>query len=64
MQCWRSEGSVASHTTEEQQRNAPVSASKNGTLAVSASLSRKLDGSRGWAFVGRQFRLRQVLKKP
>ena len=35
----RSEGSVAGHTTEEQQRTAPVSASRNGILAVSVSLS-------------------------
>ncbi len=35
----RSECRVAGHTSEEQQRNAPVSASKNGTLVVSASLS-------------------------
>jgi hypothetical protein len=35
----RSEDSVAGHTTEEQQRNAPASAFKNGILAVSVSLS-------------------------
>ncbi len=34
----RSERSVAGHTSEEQHRNAPVSAVKNGILAVSASL--------------------------
>ena len=33
-----SECSVASHTSEEKRRNAPVSASRNGILAVSASL--------------------------
>ena len=36
----RSERSVASHISEEQRRNAPVSAAKNGILAFSASLSR------------------------
>ena len=35
----RSERRVASHTSEEQRRNAPGSAAKNGILAVSASLS-------------------------
>ncbi len=35
----RSERSVASHTSEEQRRNAPGSAAKNGILAFSASLS-------------------------
>ncbi len=35
----RSECRVAGHTNEEQRRNAPASASKNGILAVSASLS-------------------------
>ena len=34
----RSERSVASHTSEEQRRNAPGSAAKNGILAFSASL--------------------------
>ena len=34
----RSECGVASHTSEEQRRNAPVSAVENGILAVSASL--------------------------
>ena len=35
----RDERRVASHTSEEQRRNAPASAARNGTLAVSASLS-------------------------
>ena len=35
----RSERRVASHTSEEQRRNAPGSAAKNGILAFSASLS-------------------------
>ena len=35
----RSERRVASHTSEEQRRNAPGSAAKNGILAISASLS-------------------------
>ena len=35
----RSERSMAGHTSEEQQRNTPVSAFINGTLAVSASLT-------------------------
>ena len=35
----RSERRVASHTSEEQRRNAPVSAAKNGILAFSASLT-------------------------
>ena len=34
----RSERRVASHTSEEQRRNAPGSAAKNGILAFSASL--------------------------
>ena len=34
----RSERRVASHTSEEQRRNAPGSAAKNGVLAFSASL--------------------------
>ena len=36
----RSERRVASHTSEEQRRNAPGGAAKNGILAFSASLSR------------------------
>ena len=35
----RSERRVASHTSEEQRRNAPARAAKNGILAFSASLS-------------------------
>ena len=35
----RSERRVASHTSEEQRRNTPGSAAKNGILAFSASLS-------------------------
>ena len=35
----RSERRVASHTSEEQRRNAPARAAKNGVLAFSASLS-------------------------
>ena len=35
----RSERRVASHISEEQRRNAPGSAAKNGILAFSASLS-------------------------
>ena len=35
----RFERSVASHTSEEQRRNAPGSAAKNGILAFSASLT-------------------------
>ena len=35
----RSERRVASHTSEEQRRNAPGSAAKNGILAFSVSLS-------------------------
>ena len=35
----RSERRVASHTSEEQRRNAPGSAAKNGILAFSASLT-------------------------
>ena len=35
----RSERRVASHTSEEQRRNAPGSAAKNGILVFSASLS-------------------------
>ena len=35
----RSERGVAGHTSEEQRRNAPISAVENGILAVSASLS-------------------------
>ena len=35
----RFERRVASHTSEEQRRNAPGSAAKNGILAFSASLS-------------------------
>ena len=35
----RSERRVASHTSEEQRRNAPASTAKNGILAFSASLS-------------------------
>ena len=35
----RSERRVASHTSEEQRRNAPGSAAKNGILAFSSSLS-------------------------
>ena len=38
----RSERRVASHTSEEQRRNAPARAAKNGILAFSASLSRQL----------------------
>ena len=38
----RSERRVASHTSEEQRRNAPGSAAKNGILAFSASLSGRL----------------------
>ena len=34
----RSERRVASHTSEEQRRNAPARAAKNGILAFSASL--------------------------
>ena len=34
----RSERRAASHTSEEQRRNAPGSAAKNGILAFSASL--------------------------
>ena len=37
----RSERRVASHTSEEQRRNAPASAVKNGIFAISASLSRR-----------------------
>ena len=35
----RSERRVASHTSEEQRRNAPARAAKNGILVFSASLS-------------------------
>ena len=35
----RSERRVASHTSEEQRRNAPARAAKNGILAFSASLN-------------------------
>ena len=35
----RSERRVTSHTSEEQRRNAPGSAAKNGILAFSASLN-------------------------
>ena len=35
----RSERRVASHTSEEQRRNAPGSAAKNGILAFFASLT-------------------------
>ena len=46
----RSERRVASHTSEEQRRNAPVNvanrAAKNGILAFSASLSWHGRGSR------------------
>jgi hypothetical protein len=38
----RLECRVASHTSEKQQRNAPVSAVKNGILAFSASLKAAL----------------------
>ena len=41
----RSERRVASHTSEEQRRNAPGSAAKNGILAFSASLSRPRSGA-------------------
>ena len=37
----RSERRVASHTSEEQRRNAPGSAAKNGILAFPASLSNR-----------------------
>jgi hypothetical protein len=40
----RDERRVASHTSEEQRRNAPASAVENGTFAFSASLSRRLLG--------------------
>ena len=40
----RSECRVASHTSEEQRRNAPGSAAKNGILAFSASLSSSQKG--------------------
>ena len=40
----RSERRVASHTSEEQRRNAPARAAKNGILAFSASLSNRSNG--------------------
>ena len=41
----RSERRVASHTSDEQRRNAPASAVKNGIFTISASLSVRLIGA-------------------
>ena len=42
----RDERGVASHTSEKQRRNALASAVKNGILAISASLSKRIHSSR------------------
>ena len=48
----RSECRVASHTSEEQRRNAPARAAKNWVLALSAALSNPQHVSLGTAARG------------